>query len=152
MKREDFHDRCQACYDENEADIVRQIESGVKIPLDRNLIGWEYATSQPGLHDYLWYFLKWLFRPKTVIVADRPYRFANDGTPIYGYQPRNPLLDRPMNPALDIIVNKNGKPPQIGSPIGRYYPATDTWEPAPYVKDEYEDDVWYTKSNTDRRG
>ena len=61
MKREDFHDRCQACYDENEADIVRQIESGVKIPIDRNLIGWVYHTSQPELHDYLWYFLKWCF-------------------------------------------------------------------------------------------
>src|SRR5258708_11858182 len=108
MKREDFHDRCQACYDENEADIVRQIESGVKIPLDRNLIGWVYATSQPGLHDYLWYFLKWLFRQEPAIIAiDRPYRFANDGTPIYGYQPR--------------------------TPIGRYFPATDFWEPAPYV-------------------
>ncbi|SRR5258706_1510749 len=80
-----------------------------------------------------------------VIEADRPYRFANDGTPIYGYQPRNSLLDRPMNHALEIIVNKNGKPPQsitsdviAGAPIGRYIPATDTWQPAPYVKDEFD--------------
>ena|SRR6266568_1970499 len=111
MKREDFHDRCHACYEANDLDCQLQVAAGERFPLDRNLIGWVYATSQPGLHDYLWYFLKWLFRPKAVIVADRPYRFANDGTPIYGYQP-----------------------------IGRYMPATDTGEPAPYVKDEHEAD------------
>jgi len=110
MKREDFDDRCQACYDANEQECHRQREAGERFPLDRNLIGWAYATSQPGLFDYLWYFLKWLFRQEPVIEADRPYRFANDGTPIYGYQP-----------------------------IGRYIPATNVWEPAPYVKDEYED-------------
>src|SRR6266446_7034422 len=88
MKREDFHTRCQACYEANEQYCQYQIEAGERFPIDRNLIGWVDATSQPGLNDYLWYFLKWIFRQEPVIVADRPYRFANDGTPIYGYQPR----------------------------------------------------------------
>ncbi len=55
----------------------------------------------------------------------------------------HPLLNRPLNPALDIVYSKSGKPPQsitsdvvVGASIGRYYPDTDTWEPAPYVKQE----------------
>ena len=109
LQREDFSHRCHACYAENELSLQQQIAAGERFPIDRNLIGWVDASTLPGLNDYLWYFLKWVSRQEPVIEADRPYRFANDGTPTYGYQP-----------------------------IGRYIPATNVWEPAPYVKDEFD--------------
>ena len=65
----------------------------------------------------------------------RPYRFANDGTPIYGYQSYIEP-NRVLPPPQSISATFTYEEAMAALPIGRYYPDTDTWEPAPYVKQE----------------
>lgn len=107
MKREAISSgRCQACYDANE--------------MYENLIGWTDTTETiPGLNDYALYFLRWL-------------------TSRLSQRDRGPQGQ--SNTAL--IALMKAEEHEIGSTssrlrsVARYYPASDLWEVAPYVKDE----------------
>jgi hypothetical protein len=45
-------------------------------------------------------------KQKAIILADRPYRRANDGTPIYGYQPSEAQLDEITEEVENRLVRK----------------------------------------------